>query len=175
MISAQSTIKTDIIKGSVTRYINHLAMRLIENFWLLLLIPIAVPVVLGVVVDHTWLFVAVMLTFLYYPTLLLFVFCQYALRSQARNAVFSYDITITPQSLTIRFFPLDDGEVAPPEPVFVALDEITEYSVGNKGVTVNWGTTHYDFIFIPHDSFKSLADSAQFIDWLRSSQPLNFQ
>lgn len=167
MIPAQSIIKTEVISGSTSRYIAHIATRWIERRWWALLIPIAIPVALGVTVNQAWLLVAFMLLLLCYPSLLLLLFSRYVLRSQARKAVFSYSVTATPRKMTITYFQLSDSEAPAPPAETIFFDQTVEYTITRKGLIIEWGGTSYDFIFIPHEALQSRAESTLFIKWLR--------
>lgn len=170
MIPSPSIIKTEVIPGSIDRYIAHLAMRWIERRWWVLLIPIAIPIGLGLTINQAWLLVAFMILLLCYPSLLLLLFGQYALRNQARKAVFSYTITATPNGMTISYFRLNDSEATPPPPETIAFDSTIDYSISSKGLTIKWGNTPFDFTFIPHKAFQSRAESALLIEWLLNRQ-----
>lgn len=167
MIPSQTIIKTDIIRGSADRYIRQLAVEWLGKWWWVLLLPIAVPVILGLTVNQAWLYVAVMLLFLCYPTVMLLMFCQYALRPQARKAVHDYTVTFTPSGFTIMYMPLNEDKPTPPTAETVNFDEITDYSINSKGITVKWGNTPYDFLFLPHDSLESKEQAKKLIEWLR--------
>lgn len=166
MIPSQSIIKTEVIRGSSSRYIGHIATKWLERRWWTLLIPIAVPVTLGLTVNQAWLLVAFMLLLLCYPSLLLLLLGRYALRSQARKAVFSYSVAATSREMTITYFQLNDSEAPAPPAEKIVFDQTVKYSITRKGLTIEWGDTPYDFIFIPHEALQSRGESALFIKWL---------
>lgn len=170
MNSTQSIIKTEVISGSTNRYISHMATRWLERWWWTLSAPIIILVALGITVNQAWLLVAFMLLLLCYPSLLLLLFGRYALRSQARKAVFSYQITAIPQGMTITYFQLNDSEASAPPAEKIVFNPSVNYTITRKGLTINWGDTPYDFTFIPHEAFQSRTDSTLFIKWLRDCQ-----
>lgn len=170
MIPSQSIIKTEVIRGSTSRYIAHIATHWLERRWWALLIPIAVPVALGLTVNHAWLLVAFMLLLLCYPSLLLLLLGRYVLRSQARKAVFSYSVAATAREMTITYFQLNDSEAPAPPAETIVFDRNVKYSITRKGLTIEWSDTPYDFIFIPHEALQSRAESTLFIKWLCDCQ-----
>lgn len=170
MIPSQSIIKTEVIRGSTNRYIAHIATRWLERRWWMLLIPIAIPVALGLTVNQAWLLVAFMLLLLCYPSLLLLLLSRYVLRSQARKAVFSYSVAATAREMTITYFQLNDSEAPAPPAEKIVFDQAVKYSITSKGLTIEWGDTPYDFIFIPHEALQSRAESTLFIKWLCDCQ-----
>ncbi len=164
----KSSITTGKIPGSTSAYFSHLTRHWLGRRWWALALPIAVLAIMGLTVDLSWLLVAMMAVFLMYPTTLMLILGQYALRAESRRWAHPCVATFTSSSLTIRYFPLPDSDKMPPEPLEIVLGSIVEYSISSRSLDIAWSESPYDFISIPHSSFSSIDDSRTAIGWIEA-------
>lgn len=144
----------------------HIAVVWLGKWWWLLGAPIATPIMLGLMLDPRWFFVALMIICLCYPTVMLIVFCNHGLRPQARKASHDSIAEINQTGLLITYMPIDET-IPPPTPTSIKYDEISYYDITRKGIMLSWNNNPYNFILIPHKSLQSTEDGRKVIEWLR--------
>lgn len=146
---------------------SHVAAVWFGKWWWLISIPVITPIALGLMLDPTWFFVALMVMCLCYPTIMLIVFCIHCVKPQARKASHDSVAEINQAGLRITYMPIDENTPVP-SPTLIKYDEVSEYHVTRKGIALSWDNNPYNFIIIPHKSLSSAEEGRQFIEWLQN-------
>lgn len=144
----------------------HVASVWLGKWWWLAGIPVITPIALGMTLDPTWFFVALMIMCLCYPTIMLIVFCNHGLKPQARKASHDSIAEINHRGLRVTYIPIDEN-IPAPSPTLIKYDEISEYHITRKGIVLSWDNDPYNFIVIPHDCLSSPEEGRKVMEWLR--------
>lgn len=96
------TASTAIFSIPASAYVRNVITIWLQRYGLLMLLPFLIIAVLGFTVDTAFFFVALMLLFLLYPAVLMMVYYNYALTTEARAEITAHDVTFTSGRLRIR-------------------------------------------------------------------------
>lgn len=143
-------LTTDVFTPGASTYMKCVAYRwFTANLWWV----IALPTVLGVasVWDSLLMFVALMVTFLLYPSLLMIVYYRYALAPWSRLSVFAQQITINGDTITRSFIPSEDFPSVPDIQHLTIKQGSQPSRSGRFMVADIEGKSRYEFIMWPID------------------------
>lgn len=142
-------IETEIYKVAASRYGRRVVMRLASRWWWALALPLGAAIIVGIW-DWRWWFVALVMIFILYPGLLFIAYYYYALSPEAVRAILPQRAQITPDAVTLIYYPIAEGCNAP-KPRVIPKKDIR--SVSLEGNYIDLQLDKEEVIEIPKSAF----------------------
>lgn len=129
------------------RYVSYVMSKWMGRNWAWVALPALVSFALTAV-SIAWLYVALMIVFLVYPTLMMFTYFKYALTPEATNVVYTQIITFTAMTVE-RHFIVDDRFKTVPADQVVAGKDIKSVVLADKNIVLSFKDSAYAFWILP--------------------------
>lgn len=143
-------VVTEVFTPGATSYMSVLARRWVtHNLWWLIILPLAPAV--AAIFEPVWLFVALMITFLLYPGVLMMVYYRYALSPWSRLAVYSQRVIINGRNVSREFVPEEKWPSVPQVQALKLDTKRVPVKSGRFMVGSLEGHSRYEFILWPDD------------------------
>lgn len=144
-------------------------MRRSVKFWMALALPVLILVVGGLYYDTRLFFVAAVVIFILFPTLLFIGWQTILTRPWAVASMFPQIVTLgSDDSLTVEYYPLNDESDRHPADFIIERDKISDCQVWGDNYVVSYDDGK-DLI-VPINSFENQADASSFLNRLSPAE-----
>ncbi|MBO5053107.1 MAG: hypothetical protein J6C44_02585 [Muribaculaceae bacterium] len=144
-------MSTEVFTPGASAYMTRVARRwLSANLWWVIALPAAMTI--ASLWESVFIFIALMVTFLLYPGVLMMVYYRYALDPWSRLAVYPQQITVNGNTVIRSFIPSDNFPNVPDTQHLTVKTGSRPYRSGRFMVADIDGKSRYEFIMWPADN-----------------------
>lgn len=159
---------TQIFRGTPAGYVRRVAVMWLWRRWWVWALPV-VACCVAAVWWPVWIFVALMLIFLLYPSLMMMIYFYHAMSPEAQRALLPQSVTVSNNGITVDYH----DERKTPSEIF-KREEIMSITSGKNGITVRVRGPHYRHIYIPASAFpQTKTETSLFDKFISSISPDN--
>ena len=150
----KTTIETDVHRTDSYQYMRAVAEVWSGRWWWAIVLPVISCFALGMALNPAFVFVAFMIVFLIVPLVMMFLYFYHALTPEARMAILSKRLRISPESgIEVVYEPIGESESAPAS-THVSWDEVTDIEYRNRDVMMHLSGSRYRFMLVPYDAMR---------------------
>jgi len=126
---------------------------LADNWWMLAIAP-TVSLMLAVMGDLRFLFVALIMIFVVIPPVMFIVYFYYGMTPAARYSILLHRVTADTAGLHI-IYEAEDENTSPPRPELIGWADIAETRLDNDNLYIHLRKPRYSLVIIPVDKLSS--------------------
>lgn len=160
-----TTIETDAYRCSAGKYMRMLAGIWLWRWWWALMLPLCVLFYLAVTVNVAWAYVALMLIFIVFPTLVMFMFLTQVTTPEAIVATQLKTLSFNNNGICVNFVKVDTEENSLQiyKSICFEWSEFDRFEQSGGGITLYKKNNRYRLLYIPYSAISGKEKSKELI------------